>query len=136
MPFQNTAAIYILILSCGTVGMAPTYLSSAENVVTVHLEAFSLWDSSSAHVDYHCELLDAVLTTHDTFSVEVDGRAFSPRHLGAIPTFRKLAELCRSRYRGKLASITIYQTPALLRIVAEQLRPFIGTQTWGKIAFK
>jgi len=116
--------------------MPLNYLSSAENVLTVHLDAFSLWDSSSEHVEYHVKLIDAVLQTHNTFSVEVDARNFSPWHIGAIPTFCKLADLCRLRYHGRLESVTIYQTPALLRVVAEQLRSYIGSRTWDKIAFK
>lgn len=116
--------------------MSLTYLSSTENLVTVNLAQFSLWNSCSEHIDYHRELLDGILLVHADFAVEVDARSFSPWHIGAIPIFRRLADMCRNRYRNKLASITIYQTPPLLRIVAEQLRPFIGTHTWDKISFK
>ena len=116
--------------------MSLTYLSSVENLVTVNLAQFSVWNSCSEHLEYHRELLDGILLTHAQFSVEVDARTFSLWHLGAIPIFRQLADMCRTRYRGKLGSITIYQTPSLLRIVAEQLRPFIGTHTWDKISFK
>lgn len=126
----------MLLSSNDSCAMPLTYLSSAESVVTVSLENFSLWDSSSEHIEYHTMLIDAVLAAHPTFSVEVDARFFSLMHLGAVPTFCKLADLCRSRYHGRLGSVTIYQAPTLLRIVAQQLRSHIGTRTWDKIAFK
>ena len=82
--------------------MSLTYLSSVENLVTVNLAQFSVWNSCSEHLEYHRELLDGILLTHAQFSVEVDARTFSLWHLGAIPIFRQLADMCRTRYRGKL----------------------------------
>ena len=116
--------------------MAPAYLSVSESTVTVDLSRFSIWDPASSHVAHHTEVLDHVSRIHPLFSVEVDAANFGPTHLAALPTFYSLAALCRERYKSKLESVTIYNCPALLRTVAQQLRPAIGTQTWDKIFFK